>query len=106
MVAYGPSRLARKSAVPIIRIKSITDFNFASSIDLLVKKTAIADQLIVSSKNHRKLRRQSSLRPREKFLQHVLRLLLRVWAERKTHEIAVCHEFGETVDVFFSEWTQ
>jgi hypothetical protein len=35
----------------------MTDFNFAPSIDLRVKETAIANQLIVSPKNHRKLRR-------------------------------------------------
>jgi hypothetical protein len=33
-------------------------------------------------------------------------LLARIWAERKAHEIAVSHEFGETPDVFFSEWAQ
>jgi hypothetical protein len=53
------------------------------SIDLLVKETAIANQLIVSAKNGRQLRRQTSLVPGEKFLQHALRLLVRVWPREK-----------------------
>jgi hypothetical protein len=87
----------------MIGMKSVTDFNFVPSIDLLVKETAIANQLIVSAKNDRELRRQTSLVPGEKFLQHALRLLVRVWAEGKAHEIMICHEFGETLDVFFSK---
>ena len=106
MIAYNLSHLARKSAIPMIGMKSVTDFNFVPSFDLLVKETAIANQLIVSAKNHRKLGGQISLRPSEKFLQHALHLLTRVWAEGKAHEIMICHEFGETLDVFFSKWTQ
>ena len=106
MIAHNLSRLARKSAIPMIGMKSVTDFNFVPSIDLLVKETAVANQLIVSAKNDCELRRQTSLVPREKFLQHALHLLMRVWAEGKAHEIMICHEFGETLDVFFSKWTQ
>jgi hypothetical protein len=106
MIAYNLSRLARKSVIPIIGMKSVTDFNFVPSIDLLVKETAIANQLIVSAKNDRELRRRTSLVPGEKFLQLALRLLVRVWAEGKAHEIAVCHQFGETSDVFVLERPQ
>jgi len=49
---------------------------------------------------------KTSLVPREEFLQYGLRLLARVWAERKAHEIAVGHQFGEPSDVFGLEWTQ
>ena len=103
MIAYNLSRLARKSAIPMIGMKSVTDFNFVPSIDLLVKETAIANQLIVSAKNDRELRRQTSLVPGEKFLQHALRLLLRVWAKGKAHEIMICHEFGENARRLFLE---
>ena len=71
-----------------------------------MKETAITDQLVVAAKNDRKLRRQTSLVPREECLQYGLRLLARVWAERKAHKIAVGHEFGEPPDVFVLEWTQ
>ncbi len=71
-----------------------------------MKKTAIPDQLVIAAKNDRKLRRQTSLVPREEFLQYGLCLLARVWAKRKAHEIAISHEFGEPPDVFVLEWTQ
>jgi hypothetical protein len=106
MIAYNLSGFARKSAIPMIGIKPVTDFNFVPSIDLLVKETAITNQLIVSAKNDCELQRQTSLVPGEKLLQHALRLLVRLWANGKAHEIMICHEFGETVDVFFSKWTQ
>jgi hypothetical protein len=87
-------------------VKPITDLGFISAIEMPMKKTAITHQLVVSAKNDRELRRQTSLFPGKKFLQHALRLLGRVWAQRKAHEIAVCHEFGETSDILFSEWAQ
>jgi hypothetical protein len=71
-----------------------------------MKKTAIPNQAVVAAINDRKLRRQTSLVPREEFLQYGLRLLARVWAERKAHEIAVGHQFGEPSDVFGLERTQ
>jgi len=71
-----------------------------------MQKTAITEDIVILLKNNRKLRRQTSLVPREEFLQYGLRLLARVWPRRKAHEIAVSHKFGETSDVFFSEWAQ
>jgi len=41
-----------------------------------------------------------------KIMQHAPRLLTRVWAERKAHEIMICYEFDETLDVFFSKWSR
>ena len=71
-----------------------------------MEKAAISKDIVILAENKGELRRQTSLVPREEFLQYGLRLLARVWAERKTHEITVCHEFGETPDVFFLEWAQ
>ncbi len=73
------------------------------SIDLLVKKPAVADQFVVSAKNDGELRRQHSLVPREKFLQHGLRLLARVWAQREAHEIRVRHQFCQKIDIFLKK---
>src|SRR5207245_2849037 len=106
MIPYSLGRFARKSAVPIVRMKPITDLDFVCAIEMPMKETAIADQLVVSAKNNRELRRQASLIPGEKFLQHALRLLARVRAERKTHEIAACHQFREPSDVFVLERPQ
>ena len=106
MVAYSLGRLARKSAVPIVRMKPITDLDFVCAIEMPMKETAITDQLVVSAKNDCELRRQTSLVPGEKFLQHAPCLLAGVWPERKTHEIAVCHEFRQPVDVFVLERPQ
>jgi hypothetical protein len=71
-----------------------------------MQKTAITEDIVILVKNNRKLRRQTSLVPSEEFLQYGLRLLTRIWPERKAHEIAVSHEFGETSYIFFSEWAQ
>jgi hypothetical protein len=87
-------------------MKSITDLDFVCPVQMPMKKTAIADRLVVSAKNNRELRRQTSLVPGKKFLWHALRLLARIWAERKTHEIAVCHEFRKPPDVFVLERPQ
>ncbi len=105
-MAYSLGCLARKSAVPIVGMKSITDLDFVCPIEMPMKETAIADQLVVSTKNDRELRRQTSLVPGQKFLQYALRLLTRVWAEGKAHEIAVCHQFGETSEVLLLERPQ
>jgi len=90
----------------MVRIKPITDLDFICAVEMPMKKTAIPDQLVVAAKNDRELRRQTSLVPREEFLQYGLRLLARVWAERKAHEIAVGHQFGEPPDVFVLEWAE
>jgi hypothetical protein len=55
--------LARKSAVPIVRVKPITDLDFIYAVEMPMKKTAIPDQVVVSAKNDCKLRRQTSLVP-------------------------------------------
>jgi hypothetical protein len=106
VIADSLGRLARKSAVPIVGMKPIADLDFICPVQMPMKKTAIADQLIAFAGNNRKLRRQTSLVPGEEFLQHALRLLVRIWAERKTHEIAVCHQFRECLDVFALEGPQ
>jgi len=87
-------------------MKPITDLHFICPVQMPMKKTAIADQLLAFAGNNRKLRRQTSLVPGEEFLQHSLRLPVRVWADRKTHEIAVCHYFRECLDVFALEGPQ
>jgi len=73
---------------------------------MVMEETAVTQEMVILTKNDCKLRRQAIVVPREEFLEYDLRLLARVWAERKAHEIAAGHEFGKPPDVFVLEWTQ
>jgi len=73
---------------------------------MVMEKSAVTQEMVILTKNNCKLRRQTSVVPREEFLEYGLRLLARVWAERKAHEIAAGHQFGKPPDVFVLEWTQ
>ena len=84
MITDSLGGLARKSAVPIVRIEPITDLDFIRAVEVLMKETAISDKLVVAAKNDRKLRRQTSLVPREECLQYGLRLLARVLGRAKS----------------------
>jgi len=50
VITDSRGNLARKSAVPIIRIKPITDLDFIYAVEKPMKKTAIPDQFLVAAK--------------------------------------------------------
>jgi hypothetical protein len=71
-----------------------------------MEKPAITDQLVVPAKDDGELRRQTSLVPGDKFLQHSLRFLTRVRAERKAHEVRVRHQLRQRIEILLAERTQ
>ena len=56
MIAHRSCGFGRESPAPIIRIESISNFDFFCSIDLLMKETAISDQSIIGAMNDGELR--------------------------------------------------
>jgi len=71
-----------------------------------MEKTAITEDLLVSTEKNGERRRQTGLVPGKEFLQHRPCLLARVWPERETHEIVVSHQVGKPSKVFVLEWAQ
>jgi len=53
MIAHSARGFGRQSPTPIIRVKSISNFDFIRLINLLMKETAIANQLAVLADNDR-----------------------------------------------------
>ena len=103
MIAHRSRRFTREPLVPIIRIQPITDFNFVPTIDLLMKETAISNQLIIRTMNDGELRWKPAALPTNDFVQKGGGLLPGKNTERKSHEIHVCHQLSQKIDIFSAE---
>ena len=82
MIAHCSRRFTREPLVPIIRIQPITDFNFVPTIELRWKPAAL---------------------PTDDFVQKGGGLLPGKNTERKSHEIHVCHQLSQKIDIFSAE---
>src|SRR5437899_12913999 len=106
VIAYRPCSFCRHTLSPIVRVQSITDFNFLDVVHGLAKETAIADQFVFCANKNSELRWNIVAITGKNLFQKSGRLFEGEEAEREPHELRVAHQSREQIQILGSELSQ